>query len=446
MTGRSGRRLPRPLRMQRIALVAPRDRLPAVLSRVAAAGCVELDLPAGDRARGRGPSPADGPPDLPEVIAAAVGPEQVAGVVGWVPADALGPLSGLLAPLGGTAVPLPTPRWLQPPTVLPPRGPGRSFDVLVETYATVPYADLDPSLAAGVAYAVMFGIMFGDAGHGALLVLGALLLRSGRVPFGWAARVRRVWPLLLWGGAVSIVTGLLYGELFGPTGVLPVLWLEPLEQPVPMLLAAIGAGAVLLAGACALGLANRVREGGWGYALYTPTGVAGALLFLGLALFAVGALTGTDGLGVVGGLAAAAALGLAFTGLLAASGGGVAGVFQSVVELVDLVIRLGANLVSFARLAAFGLTHAALGALVWQATTALWGPGVRLLGAVAVFVVGNAVAFGLELLVAGIQALRLEYYELFSHVFAAEGRRFHPWRLPTAAVPTAGAGDPEMKR
>ena len=40
-----------------------------------------------------------------------------------------------------------------------------------------------------------------------------------------------------------------------------------------------------------------------------------------------------------------------------------------------------------------------------------------------VFVVGNAVAFALEGLVAGVQALRLEYYELFSRIFAAEGRR-----------------------
>ena len=29
---------------------------------------------------------------------------------------------------------------------------------------------------------------------------------------------------------------------------------------------------------------------------------------------------------------------------------------------------------------------------------------------------------------AGVQALRLEYYELFSRVFVAEGRPFRPWR------------------
>ena len=52
-------------------------------------------------------------------------------------------------------------------------------------------------------------------------------------------------------------------------------------------------------------------------------------------------------------------------------------------------------------------------------------------GAVVVFVVGNLLAFGLEALVAGIQALRLEYYELFSRVFRVEGRPFQPWHVPT---------------
>ncbi|MGJ3562061.1 hypothetical protein ACR6C2_43115 [Streptomyces sp. INA 01156] len=35
----------------------------------------------------------------------------------------------------------------------------------------------------------------------------------------------------------------------------------------------------------------------------------------------------------------------------------------------------------------------------------------------ALFLVGNGLTFALELLVAGVQALRLEFYELFSRVF-----------------------------
>ena len=102
------------------------------------------------------------------------------------------------------------------------------------------------------------------------------------------------------------------------------------------------------------------------------------------------------------------------------------------VELVDMLVRLGSNVVSFTRLAAFGLTHAALGLVVWDGTRALWHRGgVFTAAAVAVFLAGTALAFSLEALVAAIQALRLEYYELFSRVFVGEGRPFRPWHLRT---------------
>jgi V/A-type H+-transporting ATPase subunit I len=46
-------------------------------------------------------------------------------------------------------------------------------------------------------------------------------------------------------------------------------------------------------------------------------------------------------------------------------------------------------------------------------------------------VLGNAITFSLEALVAAVQALRLEYYELFSRIFAGEGHLFSPWHIPS---------------
>jgi V/A-type H+-transporting ATPase subunit I len=120
-------------------------------------------------------------------------------------------------------------------------------------------------------------------------------------------------------------------------------------------------------------------------------------------------------------------------------------VTQASVALFDTVLRLGTNLVSFARLAAFGLTHAAIGLVVWDGTTALWGTGVlRTVAAAVLFAVGNALAFALEGLVAGVQALRLEYYELFSRVFTGEGRPFRPWHVPLdfSRPPSSTRGSP----
>jgi V/A-type H+-transporting ATPase subunit I len=353
----------------------------------------------------------------------------VAATIGWVPSDAVPELSGRLARVGAATVPLPAPPGQDPPSLLTRRGAAGTFAPLVETYAVVPYADVNPSTLAGIAYVAMFGMMFADAGHGLLLVVAGAALRWGR-PARFA-RYRRAWPFLVGAGLASALFGLLYGEFFGPTGVVPVVWLSPLEHTEELLASAVAVGAVLLAVAYGLGSVNRWREGSWQLALYAPTGIAGATLFLALGLTAAGWYTGTGWLAALAGLGVVVGLGLSFVGLLAASGGGGTGVTQAVVELFDVVVRLGSNLLSFARLAAFGLTHAALGGIVWDATTGLWRRGLlSALAAVLVFAVGNAVSFALEALVAAVQALRLEYYELFSRVFAGEGRPFHPWHIP----------------
>ncbi|HEY7359466.1 MAG TPA: V-type ATPase 116kDa subunit family protein [Streptosporangiaceae bacterium] len=463
----------RPVPMQRVALVAPVATLRAVLLQVAGSGSVELDPASADeetagqaarRLQGAPPGaaspggdagaapPALSPsgPDLEgweragrwDLIAGeaelngrmrdAVAGGRAAALAGWTPADAVPGLAARLAETGGAVVPLPRPRGVDPPTLLRASGVRRSLTPLLETYGTMPYADVDPTVLAAVAYVLMFGMMFGDVGHGLLLLLLAAGLRAGRPRR--LARFGRAWPFVGGAGLASAVFGLLYGECFGPTGLVPVLWLAPLEEPVPLLLAAVGVGGLLLAGAYALGTVNRWREGGWPLALYAPSGIAGAAVFLGLGLAAGGWLTGLAWPVAVGGVVAVGGLALAFTGFLFAAGGGWAGVGQAAVEVFDLVARLGANVVSFARLAAFGLTHAAIGAVVWQASAGLWGQGVIAgAAAVAVFTVGNALAFSLEALVAAVQALRLEYYELFSRVFQAQGRPFRPWHVPIAS-------------
>ena len=412
-----------PVRMQRIALVAPVTELPAMLERVGDAAVVELEPPEVEPDRAA---------ELQRRVTQATTRGPVGAVAGWVPAPALPELTDRLARLGAAAVPLAPPRGTQPPTLLERQRRARAFDPLVQGYATVPYADVDPTLLAGLAYVAMFGMMFGDLGHGLLILVAAWLVRSGRVRR--LTTIQRIWPFLAGAGVAAAGFGILYGEFFGPTGLIPVLWLAPLEDPVPLLVAAVAVGALLLAGAYVLGTVNRVREGGWIYALYARSGIAGSLLFLALGTLAAGIYLAADVLVMLGVAVASVAAVLAFVGLLAAAGGGAAGAVQAVVELFDLVVRVGSNLVSFARLAAFGLTHAALSAVVWQGTTAVWGPGLSAVAAIVLFLVGNAVALTLEALVAGIQALRLEYYELFSRVFDTEGRPFRPWVLPAPAA------------
>jgi len=451
--------------MERVAIVAPADRLRAVLLAVAEAGAVEVEMlsearpgPATEalhRVRQSGADPSRAAPildiepqepaaymasgridllageaELERITSSAIRGERVAALAGWCPARSTNELTSRLEALGGALVTLRTPPGTSPPTLLAPPAPAAAFQPLVDTYATVPYADLDPSLFAGLAYVAMFGMMFGDVGHGALLFAAGLAMRHGR-----SQRLRRLrWaaPFVLGGGLASMVFGLLYGEALGPTNLVPVVWLAPLDHPTTLLAVGVAIGSVLLAVSYGLGTVNRWHEGGFASALVATTGIAGTGLYLGLGSAAAGWYLHLAALWITGGVFALAALVLGFVGLLAASGVGASGVIEACVELFDSTLRVAVNTISFARLAAFGLTHAALGSIVWRGTYLLWHRGAPWWpAAVLVFVIGNAVTFALEALVAGVQALRLDYYELFSRIFVTEGRPFRPWRVPT---------------
>lgn len=416
-------KLPEPTRMDRIAVVAPAARLRPILVAVWEAGIVEPDIL---------PEAASEAEELDRVAASAVTRGTVAAIAGWSPAAATDALAEHLRPLGGAVVRLPFPRGAEPPTLIAGGGSSGAFQPLVDIYATVPYADVNPALFAGLAYAAMFGMMFGDVGHGVLLTGAGLVL--ARMRKGPLAQYRRAAPFVVGAGIASTLFGFAYGEAFGPTGLVPTLWLSPLAHPTTLLAAGIGVGAALLAISYSIGTANRWREGGPGRALVDLSGFAGTALYLGLALTGGGWMLHVLGLALAGAALAAAGLILGFVGLYAEAGGRAAGAIEAGVELFDAVIRIGANTVSFGRLAAFGLTHAALGSMVWSGTVffAERGGAFWLVAAV-LFVFGNAIAFALEALIAGIQALRLDYYELFSRIFIASGRTFHPWQAPTIA-------------
>jgi V/A-type H+-transporting ATPase subunit I len=451
--------------MERLAIVAPVDQIRTVLVTLGAEGRFEPEIltqSGGEaeailqrvRARRRDSSATPtvtlerpdlailerdgdiaalaGEVELERVRTSMIEEGSVAAIAGWTPSESLDALAATLAPHGAAAVRLSPPRGSQPPTSLRATSSTAAFQPLVNTYGTVPYADLNPSALAGAAYVVMFGMMFGDVGHGALLLaLGVVLAWPPRGLFVGLRKYRWASPFVIGAGISSIGFGFAFGEAFGPTGLVPTLWLRPLDHATTLLAISVAIGAVLLACSYALGTINRIREGGVARSLLTMSGLAGAALYLGLALTGAGWYWHRSAIVIAGAILAVLALALGFLGLFVEAGGRASGALEAGVELFDAVLRLGTNTVSFARLAAFGLTHAALSSLVWSGTASLWRTGgvFGVGGAIIVFAVGNALTFSLEALVAGVQALRLEYYEIFSRVFTTEGREFHPWHI-----------------
>jgi len=375
-----------------------------------------LDLLEGERQLGR-------------LVEAAQRTEQCSVVTGWVPRQQLAPLRSRLANYGGALAELAPRRGVTPPTAHSDRPATAALRPLVSTYATVPYRDIDPTWFAGIAYMAMFGMMFGDVGHGLALIGLGFAARTSNTQL---ARARPAAPFLIGAGVASAIFGFLYGEAFGPTGLVPTIWIRPLDEPETLLLAGLVAGSCLLALTFVIATINRWREAGLSSALYASSGIGGALLFAGAAGVIGGAAANLNWLWQAGLAVASVGVVLTFVGLVVEAGRGAAAIAQAMVEMFDTVLRLGSNVVSFTRLAAFGLTHAVISEVVWDGTVSLWdrSTAVAVVAAFALFVIGNLVAFGLGALVGAIQALRLEYYELFSRLFAFEGRPFRPWHLP----------------
>ena len=458
--------------MDRVGLITPSDHLRAALVAVADAGVAQvigpLRGPEGEavealrrleRAEPDGsqvrPLLASDPPDIAALERArrrdllagevelqrrsrsAIRHGSFAGLIAWVPTDEVERLRSRLATTGAAVVELPRPSLVEPPTLMRPGPMTRPFRPLVDTYGAIRQRDIDPTPFAAAAFVLMFGMMFGDVGQGLLLaLLGLLLRRSERPGLGG---VRSLWPFLVAGGLAATFFGFLYGEFFGPTGIVPVLWIKPVDEPIRLLVAALAVGALLLAVSYALGIFNRLREGGLGVALLAPSGIAGFALFAGGGLAALALVADVPALAILGVAIGVIGMALLFLGFAAEAGFGAAGLGQATVQLFDSVIRVSANLISFSRLAAFGIVHGALGAIVLDGAGALWGGILGSLAAVVVFVAGNAVAFALQTLVAGVQAMRLEYYELFSRVLVGQGEPFTPWHVPIATreVPVA---------
>ena len=150
-----------------------------------------------------------------------------------------------------------SPRWLQP------------FEELVTTFGISSYNELDPTLIVTVSFLIMYGMMFGDLGHGLLLLLTGLWLRHRKLQFG---------ILVAAAGGSGMLFGLLYGAAFGHQ-IMRAAWLQPLEGIWTVLITAVAGGVVLLNIGFAMNLVNAWRSEDWPRLFLEKNGVVGIALY-----------------------------------------------------------------------------------------------------------------------------------------------------------------------
>jgi len=312
----------------------------------------------------------------------------------------------------------------------------RAFQGLVTTYGRPQYGEIDPTPMIALTFPLIFGIMFGDVGHGLVLLLAGLLLASRRVRS--LRGLAGIGAVLAVCGAASMIFGVLFGSVFGYEELIDPLWLRPLAKIMDVLLVTVGMGAVLLSAGMILNMINAALARRWGQLIFGHNGLAGLLLYwslLGLVAggfvdqFPIGASTLTA-LALVSGTA------VIFSEVLEnlveghrplVHGGLGSYLVQLPIELFEMLIGFLSNTLSYVRIGAFAVAHGTLGVVIFIIAGIIGTEGS--IGYWIVVLLGNLFIIGFEGMIVGIQTLRLEYYEFFSKFFSGGGARYRPLTL-----------------
>ena len=322
----------------------------------------------------------------------------------------------------------------KPPTLLKNPKILKPFEMYTKMYGVPDYNEMDPTWLIAVTYSFMFGFMFGDLGQGLCLLVGGLLLylRTGNSLTG----------IISCCGIFSSLFGVMFGSVFGFENIVPARWLRPTEAMMQLpgvgklnvvFVVAIAIGMGLILFCMLLNIINSFRAGTLGEMLFSANGVAGMIFYgaivLMIALFLAGKTLPAGGLLAV--LVIIPLLLQFFKEPLTAliekrkaeqdseKAGPVMFFVQGFFELFEVLLSYFSNTLSFVRVGAFALSHAAMMNVVLMLAGAESGNPNP-----AVIILGNLFVCGMEGLVVGIQVLRLEYYELFSRFYRGTGREF----------------------
>jgi V/A-type H+-transporting ATPase subunit I len=327
------------------------------------------------------------------------------------------------------------------------------FQMLVTNYSVPEYGTIDPTPLVAVAYLIMFGLMFGDAGHGAVLLvlgfLGSVLYKGGR------SGVRKLLQLIAYCGGAAIIAGVAFGSYFG------MQWFAPLWFDYHGIVAGHGGGGLvtdvygvlvitIYFGIAVIGLGlvlnwiNCVAKGRWFRLIFDKGGLIGSWIY-GAGIYAAMYFVKHDykqlpDLNLLILLLGIPALLLALKPVLEHILHKPRKPFnlltpvdffmEWIVEILEIFSGYLANTLSFMRVAGLGIAHVSLMMAFFSIAGMIGGPsGSFTLGSYLVLIAGNVLVILLEGLSAGIQSLRLNYYEFFSKYFSGSGRAYAPVSL-----------------
>ena len=348
-------------------------------------------------------------------------------VVGWMTSNEALKVKDECEKLHGFACILTKPEGkeeLEPPVKLKKGFFRGIYQPFAEMYGLPAYGEIDPRIFLAITYTVLFGIMFGDVGQGALLSIVGLLL--------W--KLKKMWlgRIVALCGVSSVVMGFVYGSVFGSEDLLPGFKVLEGNNTMTILMAAVGLGVCLITVCMILNIITGIRRKDIKQIFFEPNGLAGFVLYVGLAVGVV--LKFTKGINIFTPVYMILAVALPIFLIFAATPltklikgdkdwkpeSFVMFFVEGFFELFETALSYLSNTVSFLRVGAFAISHAGMMMVVYLLSSG--DNGYSIFG----LALGNILVTGIEAVLVCIQIMRLEFYEMFGRFYKGGGKQFSP--------------------
>ena len=306
-----------------------------------------------------------------------------------------------------------------PPTAMNNSRLLRPFESVTEMYSSPSPFEADPTFVMAPFFLCFFGMMVSDAAYGIILTVLSILMLKLLKPSGMMAQITAI---IAMGGVSTLLWGAVFGSWFGEA-LLPPLWMNPIEQPIPTLLLCLGLGMVhitagILMKAKALLLERKVIDAIFdcGFVLCVLWGAAAAFAGMHFGLTVV--YCGLVGLFLTAGRSK--------KGILKKFTGGFAAVYGLSSYLSDVL--------SYARLFGMGIATGVIAMVFNIIAGMLMGTVPGFILAVAVLIIGHGFNIAINTLGAYVHSCRLQYIEFYNKFFEGGGRAFVPFMCKTKYV------------
>lgn len=345
---------------------------------------------------------------------------------GWVPESEVSKFKGLEEKYDNTILTTRDDESVDqdPPTRLKNNKVFRPFEFLVNMYGAPNYDEIDPTPFFAITYLLLYGLMFGDLGQGLVFIaIGFWLAKKNKVFGGLIKRI----------GLSASFFGLMYGSFFGREDLIPALLIKPFDNIMTVLIASVAFGVGLMVISYLIGIYNKVsKQHNIEEGIFGKEGLAGLMMMLSFIIIVLNIVNKSPipmPVGII--ILIASIIMMVFKQPIVRRIEGKKRLYdqgkgdyyvESSFSIIEALLSVFSNLVSFTRVGAFAINHVGL-YMAFEVMAKLAGGGI--LGTI-ILILGNALIIGLEGMIVFIQGLRLEFYEMFSKYYEGNGRLFRP--------------------